>query len=54
MLFAGRLNLLGILLIWLKGYWFLMGTKYGQPVHGGLMGILATARLDDSVYKVTD
>jgi hypothetical protein len=54
LIFIGRLNFLGILLLGFRGHWFLIGTKYGQPVHEGLRVILETAKLDDRVYKVLD
>ena len=54
LLFAGNLNVLGILLIGLTGYWYIMGTKYHSSVLNGLMAIMGTAKLDDSMYKVID
>jgi len=54
LLFAGNMNVLGILLIGLTGYWYLSGSRYNSFVYQGLMSLLATARLDDEMYKVTD
>ena len=54
LVFAGNLNVIGILLIGLTGYWYLMGTKYSSPVHEGLLAIMGTAKVDDSMYKVLD
>ena len=54
LVFAGNSNVLGILLLGLTGYWYIMGTRYTSSVHDGLMAIMASARLDDNVYKVID
>ena len=54
LVFVGKLNVLGILLIGITGYWYLSGTKYHSYVLEGLLGIMSTAKLDDRLYKVTD
>lgn len=54
LLFAGNMNVLGILLIGLTGYWYVMGTKYGAFVYDGLMAVMTTAKLDDGMYKVLE
>jgi len=52
--FAGKLNVLGILLIGLSGYWYLAGTRYGMIISNGLMAIMAAAKLDDGKYSVRE
>jgi len=54
LVFVGRLHVVGILLLGLTGYWYLIGTKYQPPILNGLLGIMTTAKLDDRLYKVTD
>jgi len=54
LVFAGKLNVLGILLIGLRGYWYLMGTRYGPPAYEELLSIMRTAKLDIRVYRVVD
>jgi len=54
LVFVGKLNVLGILLLGLTGYWYVTGTKYHSYVLEGLLGILSTAKLDDRMYRVTD
>ncbi len=54
LVFVGKLNVVGLLLLGLTGYWYLTGTKYHNIVLEGLLGIMITAKLDDSMYKVTD
>jgi hypothetical protein len=54
LLFVGKLNVIGLLLLGLTGYWYLSGTKYHSVVLEGLFGIMNTAKLDDRMYKVTD
>jgi hypothetical protein len=54
LVFVGKLNVLGILLLGITGYWYLAGTKYHSYVLEGLLGIMSTAKLDDRLYKVTD
>jgi len=54
LVFAGRLEVLSILLMGLTGYWYLMGTKYHSNVLEGLLGILASAKLDDRMYQISD
>jgi len=54
LVFVGKLNVLGILLLGITGYWYLSGTKYHSYVLEGLLGIMSTAKLDDRLYKVTD
>ena len=54
LVFVGNLNVLGILLVGLAGYWYLMGTKYDSVITDGLVGILGTAKLDEEMYHVTE
>ncbi len=54
LVFVGKLNVLGILLLGITGYWYLSGTKYHSYVLEGLLGIMSTAKLDDRLYQVTD
>lgn len=54
LVFAGKLEILGILLLGFTGYWYLSGTKFGSCIVDGLLGILATAKLDDRTYQVVD
>jgi len=54
LVFVGKLNVLGILLLGITGYWYLAGTKYHSYVLDGLFGIMSTAKLDDRLYKITD
>ena len=54
LVFVGKLNVIGLLLLGLTGYWYLNGTKYHNLVLEGLLGIMSTAKLDDRMYKVTD
>lgn len=54
LVFVGKLNVLGILLLGLTGYWYLAGTKYHSYVLEGLLGIMSTAKLDDRLYRITD
>jgi hypothetical protein len=54
LVFVGKLDVLGILLLGITGYWYLTGTKYHNYVHEGLLSIMSTAKLDDRLYKITD
>jgi hypothetical protein len=54
LVFVGKLRVLGIVLLGLTGYWYLVGTKYQPPILNGLLAIMATAKLDDRVYRITD
>jgi hypothetical protein len=54
LVFAGKLEVLGILLLGLTGDWYGAGTKYHSNVLDGLLGILATAKLDDRMYRIND
>jgi hypothetical protein len=54
LLFLGKLNVMGLLLLGLTGYWYLTGTKYHTLVLEALLGIMSTAKLDDRTYRVTD
>jgi hypothetical protein len=54
LVFVGKLNVLGLLLLGITGYWYLAGTKYHSYVLEGLLGIMSTAKLDDRLYKITD
>ena len=50
----GKLHVLGIVLLGITGYWYVTGTKYQPPILSGLLTIMATAKLDDRLYKITD
>jgi hypothetical protein len=52
--FVGKLNVLGILLIGLSGYWYLAGTKYGMTISNGLRALMTAAKLDDGEYNVRE
>jgi len=54
LVFAGRLEVLGILLVGTAGYVYVSGTKYGSSVIDGLMNILTSAKLDDRLYQIVD
>lgn len=54
LIFVGKLNVVGILLLGITAYWYLSGTKYHNYVLEGLLGIMSTAKLDDRLYRVTD
>lgn len=54
LVFAGRLEVLGILLVGFTGYLYVSGTKYGSTVIEGLLNILASAKLDDCLYQIVD
>jgi hypothetical protein len=54
LVFVGKLNVIGLLLLGLTGYWYLSGTKYHNLVLESLLGIMSTAKLDDRMYKITD
>ena len=54
LVFAGRLEVLGILLVGFTGYLYVSGTKYGSTVIDGLLNILASAKLDDCLYQIVD
>ena len=54
LVFAGKINVVAILLVGLTGYWYLTGTKYASSIIDGLVSVLATAKLDDSKYRITD
>ncbi len=54
LVFAGKMEVVAILLVGLTGYWYLSGTKYASSIVDGLLGIMATAKLDDRTYRVTD
>ena len=54
LVFAGKVDVVSILLVGLTGYWYLTGTKYASYVIDGLLSIMATAKLDDRMYRVTD
>jgi hypothetical protein len=54
LVFAGKLEVLRILLIGLTGYWYVIGTKYHSNILDGLLSILATAKLDDRMYRIND
>jgi hypothetical protein len=52
--FIGKMNVIGILLVGLAGYWHLYGTRYGKAVYDGLMTIMSAAKLDNEKYKVCE
>jgi len=54
LVFVGKLNVIGLLLLGISGYWYLIGTRYHTLVLESLLGIMTTAKLDDRMYKVTD
>lgn len=54
LLFAGRVDVLGILLVGFTGHLYLSGTKYDSVVVNGLFEILTIARLDETLYRITD
>ena len=54
LVFLGKLNVIGLLLLGLSGYWYLSGSRYHSLVLEGLLGIMSTAKLDDRKYRVTD
>jgi hypothetical protein len=54
LVFVGRLEVLGIVLVGFTGYLYVSGTKYGSAVIDGLLNILASAKLDDCLYQVVD
>ena len=54
LIFLGKLDVVGLLMLGLAGYWYLSGTKYHNLVLEGLLGIMSTAKLDDRTYQVTD
>jgi len=54
LIFLGKLDVVGLLMLGLAGYWYLNGTKYHNLVLEGLLGIMSIAKLDDRTYQVTD
>jgi hypothetical protein len=54
LVFAGKLDVIGIVLVGFTGYLYVIGTKYGSFVIEGLLSILATAKLDYSSYHIID
>ncbi len=54
LVFAGKVDVVAILLLGFTGYWYLSGTRYAPHVIDGLLSIMATAELDDEKYRVTD
>jgi hypothetical protein len=54
LVFAGKLDVIGILLVGFTGYLYVTGTKYSSFVIEGLLSILATAKLDHSIYHIVD
>ena len=54
LIFVGRLEVLGIVLMGFPGYLYVSGTKYGSAVVDGLLNILASAKLDDCLYQIVD
>ena len=47
LIFLGKANVIGLLLLGLTGYWYLTGTRYHSIVLEGLLGIMMTAKLDE-------
>ena len=54
LVFLGKMNVLGILLMGLSGYWYLTNTRYDSAIHEGLTSILSRAGLDNESFKVVD
>lgn len=54
LVFAGKLDVIGILLVGFTGYLYVTGTKYSSFVIEGLLSILRTAKLDHSIYHIID
>jgi hypothetical protein len=54
LIFAGRLTVSEMLLMGVNGFLYLSGTKYRSPILQGLLSVLATAKLDDEGYRITD
>ena len=54
LLFMGNMNVLGVLLLGLTGYWYIMHTRYDSMVHNALMSLLSMANLDNEPYHVVD
>lgn len=54
LLFLGRMNVVGILLMGTNGYRYFMRSKYISTVHDGLMSLLSDAKLDMEQYRVVD
>jgi len=54
LVFAGKVPVLGILLIGLSGYWYFAGTRYGTLIRDALWGVLGIAKLDDGMFKVLE
>ena len=46
--------MLGIMLVGFTGYLYVSGTKYGSFVIDGLLKILVSAKLDDTLYQIVD
>ena len=46
--------MLGIILVGFTGYLYVSGTKYGSFVIDGLLKILASSKLDDTLYQIVD
>lgn len=54
LVFIGKMEIVAILFLGFTGYWYIAGTQYDSPVVNGLLSIMATARLDESKFKVMD
>lgn len=54
LLFLGKMNVRGILLMGRTGYQYFMLTQYNTTVHDGLVSLLSGAKLDDEPYRVVD
>jgi hypothetical protein len=51
---VGNMNVLGLLSIGLTGYWYIVGSKYTSTVHDGLLAVMASAKLDNGMYRVLE
>lgn len=54
LIFAGKLTVPEVFLMGLNGYLYLSGTKYRSTILQGLLSLLATTKLDDEGYRITD
>ena len=48
------MNVLALLLVGVTGYWYVVGTKYSATLHDSLWALMATAKLDDGMYRVAE
>lgn len=54
LLFIGKVNVVGILLMGVIGHSYIMHTQYDSKLHQELLSILSTAGLDLDTYYVVD